>query len=142
MLVRLLYASRGNVADDPEALQTIVRQSRANNPRLGLTGLLCCADGVFIQVLEGGRDEVNRMYGRIAADARHTDVVLLIYEEIDERRFAGWAMGQVDMARLNPALLLKYSPQPRLDPYALSGKASMALFEELLATGAIVADRP
>lgn len=142
MLVRLLYASRGAVAADPEALQSILRQSRANNPRLGITGLLCCADGVFMQVLEGGREPVNRLYGRIAADSRHIDVTLLSYEEVDERRFAGWAMGQVDMARLNPALLLKYSPQPALDPYALSGKASMALFEELLASGAIVADRP
>ena len=45
-------------------------------------------------------------YNRIAADARHSDVVLLHYEEIAERRFAGWSMGQVNMARLNPALLL------------------------------------
>jgi hypothetical protein len=69
---------------------------------------------------------------------RHTQVELLSYEEIGERRFAGWAMGQVDMARLNPALLLKYSERATLDPYAVSGAVSMALFRELMATASIV----
>ncbi len=138
MLVRLLYASRGNIASDPEALQDIVRQSRANNPALGITGLLCCSGGIFMQVLEGSRDAVNRMYCRIVADPRHSDVVLLSYEEIEERRFAGWAMGQVDMGRLNRALLLKYSPTATLDPYAVSGRVSMKMFEELVATASIV----
>jgi hypothetical protein len=79
------------------------------------------ASGIFLQVLEGGRSAVNALYNRIAADPRHTQVELLVYEEIGERRFAGWSMGQVDMARLNPALLLKYSEKPLLDPYALPG---------------------
>jgi hypothetical protein len=64
--------------------------------------------------------------------------VLLCYEEIEERRFAGWSMGQVNMQRLNPALLLKYSECARLDPYTVSGKVSMALFDELVATAAIM----
>jgi len=41
------------------------------------------------------------------------------------------------MARLNPALLLKYSERPVLDRTRL-GAVSMALFEELMATAAIV----
>ena len=63
---------------------------------------------------------------------------LLAYEEISERRFAGWSMGQVNMACLNPALLLKYSETATLDPYAVSGQVSLALFEELVATAAVV----
>ncbi len=141
MLVRLLYASRGNIAHDPEALQAIVRQSRANNPALGITGMLCCSGGIFMQVLEGSREAVNQMYGRIAADPRHTDVVLLSYEEIDERRFAAWAMAQVDMGRINRALLLKYFPTAALDPYAASGSASLKLFDELVATASLMVDR-
>jgi len=93
---------------------------------------------VFLQVLEGGRSQVSQLYNRIAADPRHHDVVLLTYEEIAERHFAGWAMGQVNMKMLNPALLLKYSETAVLDPYAVSGKVSMALFEELVATASIV----
>jgi hypothetical protein len=138
MLVRLMYASRAVPAVDQEELVAILKKSKANNPRAGVTGVLCFSEGIFIQVLEGGRSAVNTLYNRIAADSRHSDVLLLNYEEIEERRFAGWSMGQVNMARLNPALLLKYSECAKLDPYAVSGKVSMALFDELVATAAVM----
>jgi len=141
MLVRLLYASRAAASTDDDALAEIVKQSQANNHRLGVTGVLCFADGVFMQALEGGRSTVSALYHRIAQDARHRDVVLLSYQEIAERRFAGWAMGQANLSRLNPALLLKYSETATLDPYAVSGAASMALFGELVATASVVCTR-
>ena len=138
MLVRLLYASRAAASVDADALVAILKQSKANNPGLGVTGVLCFSGGIFLQVLEGGRSTVSRLYNRIASDPRHTEVVLLNYEEIGERRFAGWAMGQVNLARLNPALLLKYSETATLDPYTVSGAVSMALFEELVATASVM----
>ncbi len=141
MLVRLLYASRAADAMDQDSLHGILRQSKANNPALGITGLLCYSGGIFIQALEGGRQAVNQLYLKIAQDPRHRDVMLLNYEEILERRFAGWAMGQVNMARLNPALLLKYSETAVLDPYSVSGAVSLAMFDELIATASIMAER-
>jgi hypothetical protein len=138
MLVRLVYASRAAAAVDQEELVAILRKSKANNPHQGITGVLCFSEGIFLQAIEGGRSAVNRLYNRIAADSRHSNVELLCYEEIGERRFAGWSMGQVNIARLNPGLLLKYSEKPMLDPFAVSGKVSMALFEELMATASIV----
>ena len=138
MLVRLLYASRAVPAVDQEELIAILKKSKANNPQLGVTGVLCFSEGTFMQVLEGGRAAVNKLYNRIASDSRHSDVELLCYQEIGERRFAGWSMGQVNMSRLNPALLLKYSERPSLDPYKVSGSVSMALFEELMATASII----
>lgn len=138
MLVRLMYASRAADSVDHEALLAILRKSKAENSANGITGVLCFSGGIFLQLLEGGRQQVNTLYNRIAADSRHRDVVLLSYEEIGERRFAGWSMGQVNLSRLNPSLLLKYSETAVLDPYAVSGKVSMALFEELVATASIV----
>lgn len=137
MLVRLMYASRAAESVDQDTLLAILRQSKARNAATGITGALCFSGGIFLQVLEGGRAPVNALYNRIAADARHRDVVLLSYEEIGERRFAGWSMGQVNLARLNPALLLKYSETAVLDPYAVSGQVSMALFDELVATASM-----
>jgi len=138
MLVRLMYASRAAASVDQEELVAILRKSKANNPALGVTRVLCFSEGVFLQVLEGGRSAVNRLYNRIASDSRHSQVELLSYAEIGERRFAGWSMGQVDMGRLNPALLLKYSERATLDPFTVSGEVSMALFEELVATASVV----
>ena len=138
MLVRLMYASRATEAVEQDDLLAILKKSKQNNPGLGVTGVLCFSSGIFLQVLEGGRLPVSKLYHRIAADKRHHDVVLLKYDEISERCFAGWSMGQVNLNRLNPGLLLKYSEKAELDPYAVSGEVSMALFNELVATASIV----
>lgn len=137
MLVRLLYASRSKGVTS-EVIEAILSESRHHNPAHGITGILCHGGDVFMQVLEGGRDAVNTLYRQICADPRHDAVTLLHYEEISERRFAGWTMGQVNLGRVNPSLLVKYSELPVLDPYAVSGRASMAMLEELIAMAAIV----
>ena len=138
MLVRLMYASRAAETVRPETLNAILKKSTQNNPVIGVTGVLCFSGAIFLQVLEGGRSQVSKLYNRIAVDPRHRDVVLLTYDEIAERRFAGWAMGQVNMNMLNPSLLLKYSEAAVLDPYAVSGAVSMALFNELVATASVM----
>jgi len=138
MLVRCLYASRAAAGLSAERVETILTQSRANNPDLGVTGLLCYGDDVFIQVLEGGRDEVCELYNAIVKDDRHTNVRILIFEEIAERLFGNWKMGQVDLDRINQSLLLKYSEKPKLDPFSCSGNTTMALLNELVATGSII----
>ena len=138
MLVRLLYASRSAQPVTAEVIEAILAQSRAHNPALGITGILCQSGDIFMQVLEGGRSAVNELYNQIVRDARHRDVVVLHYAEVSERRFGGWTMGQVNLSKVNPSTLLKYSEKPSLDPYAMSGAASMALLEELIATAQIV----
>jgi hypothetical protein len=137
MLVRLLYASRA-VDSSAQAIESILTQSRHHNPSCGITGILCYGGGIFLQAIEGGRDAVSELYGHIQRDARHKDVVLLHYEEISERHFGGWTMGHVDLLRVNASIVLKYSEKPELDPYAVSGKVSLALIEELMATASII----
>jgi hypothetical protein len=138
MMVRLLYASRALDDVSQEELLRILSQSKANNPGSGITGALCSSGRIFMQLLEGGRMAVNALYNQIAADPRHQDVVILSYEEISERRFASWSMGLVNLERVNPSLLLKYSESATLDPYRVSGAASRALLDELMATASIV----
>ena len=137
MLVRLLYASRA-VDNTQPAVQAILDSARRHNQDSGVTGILVYGGGVFMQAIEGGRQVVSDLYGTISRDARHKDVVLLHYEEIVERRFGSWTMGLVDVSRVNASVLLKYSERAVLDPYAVSGKVSMALLEELIATASIL----
>jgi hypothetical protein len=118
-------------------LDKILEQSRRNNPKLGITGLLCFTSDVFVQVIEGSRDAVCELFNAIVRDERHSNVRLLSYEEIAERRFPGWSMGQVNLDTVNPALLLKYSETAELNPFVASGAATMLLLMELMATGAI-----
>ncbi len=138
MLVRLLYVSRAVHEDDTAATESILGSARKYNMSHGITGVLCYGGGIYLQALEGGRNQVNELYGIILRDQRHKDVVLLDYEEIQERRFFGWTMGHVRLDKLNPSIVLKYSETEELDPYAVSGHVSFSLLEELMATASIV----
>jgi hypothetical protein len=137
MLVRCLYASRPASGLRPADLHQILNQSRKNNPPLGITGLLCVSENLFIQVLEGGRDEVCDLYNAIVGDPRHTQARLLMYEEIPHREFGNWTMGQVNIDRLNPSLVLKYFKNVELDPFSCSGAATLSLLADLVATASI-----
>ena len=138
MLVRLLYASRAAAPLTTPVVESILAQSRAHNPRLGITGVLCYSQDLFLQVLEGSRDAVCELYNTIVRDERHDHVRILSYEEIAERRFGNWTMGHVDVTTVNPSLLLKSAELPVLNPFSCSGKASLALLDELLATAAVI----
>jgi hypothetical protein len=138
MLVRLLYVSRAADKAPDGSIEAIMQQARRNNPELGVTGVLCHAGDIFLQVLEGGRDPINALYGRIVCDRRHRQVTLLHYEEILERRFSGWTMGQVNLSKVNSSTLLKYAERIPIDPYVLSGHNSAALMDELIVTASIV----
>ena len=140
MLVRLLYASRATREIDDALVTSIVGHAQKYNVEHGITGLLCSSSqgNVFLQVLEGGRAAVNALYGTIVRDPRHRDVTLLDYAEIPERRFASWRMGSVNLNRVNLGSILRFSESPVLDPFSMSGPASLALLEELTSTAAIV----
>ena len=137
MLVRCLYASQATSKIEAKLLDSILDQSRRNNLPRGITGMLCVAGNLFIQVIEGGRDPVCELLKSIFRDDRHRDVRILTYNEISERRFQSWTMGQVNLDGVNSSLLLKYSESADLSPLSCSGETTMALLEELLATGAI-----
>ena len=138
MLVRLLYASRAAAPLSNSTIDSILDTSRANNRSRGITGILCYSEDLFIQVLEGSRDAVCELYNTIIQDARHKQVRIPHYEEIRERRFGAWNMGQVNISKINPSLLLKYSEKPELNPFDCSGLASLALLDELIATASVV----
>jgi hypothetical protein len=138
MLVRLLYASRARQPLGAETLDAIFDTSLEQNPRHGITGVLCHSDTIFLQALEGHRDAVSRLFLNIGRDPRHHDVVLLNYEEIAERVFSGWSMGRVNTCKINAATLLRFSAQGELDPYRMPGAASLALLRELIAGASIV----
>jgi len=140
MLVRLLYASRAVDTIGSALIDDILARSHAHNTGHGITGILCAYQNgnVFLQALEGAREEVNRLYNNIVRDARHTDVTVLDYAEIGERAFSGWRMGRVDLNRVNVSTILRYSERAQLDPFSLPGKTALALLLELSTTTTVV----
>jgi hypothetical protein len=69
---------------------------------------LCQGQGVFIQILEGERSNVNRLYATIIKDKRHQNVELVSIEEIQNRRFPEWSMAHVVISESDPIVQLKH----------------------------------
>lgn len=131
MLVRLIYASTATEGVGMTEFKGILQQSQANNNRRDLTGVLAFNSKVFLQGLEGTREQVNALYTRLLRDTRHHTVAILEYAEIDEREWAQWSMGFAAPSADNRALFLKYSGQSVFNPYAMRGSAVKKLLGEL-----------
>lgn len=97
MLKRIKYVSRFEKPLSAEAIDQIGEQSQKNNEELGLTGLLMSSGGLFYQVLEGPAEAVDEVYGRIVADGRHTDLLLMSTEDNVERLFPDWSMQTINL---------------------------------------------
>lgn len=90
---QLVYASHQVFDFDGLALVSLLYKARQRNERLGITGVLLYCNGVFVQCLEGTAAHVDAVYGKICADSRHRDIVLLQAIETDQRHFQSWMMG-------------------------------------------------
>ena len=131
MLVRLIYASTATENVGMTEFKGILQQSQVNNNRRDLTGVLAFNSKIFLQGLEGSREEVNDLYTRLLRDPRHHTVAILEYAEIEEREWAQWSMGFAAPSADNRALFLKYSGQSVFNPYAMGGAAVKKLLGEL-----------
>lgn len=92
-LIHCVYVSAAAGVMEPEEIAALLRKARAYNEEHGMTGMLLYAEGSFFQVLEGEASDVDRLYAKIEADTRHTQVVKLVREPIAKRAFSAWTMG-------------------------------------------------
>ena len=92
-LIHLIYASTATEAFENLELTALLQQSRANNERLSLTGMLLHSAGNFFQVLEGEPALVDQLSQKIILDKRHAQFTVIIREPIARRSFPTWSMG-------------------------------------------------
>ncbi|MET0747733.1 MAG: BLUF domain-containing protein [Rhizobium sp.] len=101
---RLVYYSANRILGSIEELTAQVEQilatSRRNNEKVGVTGALMFSEGFFGQVLEGPQAAVEATFERIQRDARHSDVSLLQFEQIEKQQFENWSMACVGQTAL------------------------------------------
>jgi hypothetical protein len=92
----LCYFSRNRImgpnGPDRAELAQILGSARHNNRQFGVTGALLFTEVYFAQILEGPLGPVETIFERIQCDLRHSDVTVLSFQPIAQRRFAGWAM--------------------------------------------------
>lgn len=132
MLIRLIYLSQAVGPQTAALTDSILRTAQAWNAANGITGVLCEGQGVYLQVLEGERGTVTRLYARIHADARHAGLELLHCETITERRYGEWSMAHVGLSDVDPQTKIVW---PDFDPYSANGAMVMARIDALVAQG-------
>jgi signal transduction protein with GAF and PtsI domain len=103
-LFQMIYMS-SLITDEPEIVSAILESSVRNNQRRDVTGMMLCADGNVMQVLEGEQEAVLETFQSIQSDTRHHGIFLLIEGEIAARNFVSWSMG---FRRISKADLEKF----------------------------------
>ena len=137
MLIRMLYVSTAVGPVTTTVTGTILRSAQGFNADNGITGVLCQGQGVWLQVLEGQRSDVNALYVRIAADKRHKTVQLIAVQDITQRRYGAWAMAHVKLTDADPMLEMN-SSETAFDPYAVTGEHVMARIDAMIAAGQVM----
>lgn len=92
-MFQIVYISTARALITQEVCNDVLRISRANNRRAGISGLLVAGQQRFLQALEGPTDAVRATFARIVDDPRHFACVVLSERHIDSRQFGDWAMG-------------------------------------------------
>ncbi|BFM51304.1 BLUF domain-containing protein [Marinomonas sp. THO17] len=130
-LVCLLYASTISENFSPDDIKQILSSAERNNGKQHVTGMLTFDRRYFLQCLEGGRENVNQVYHRIARDPRHQRLEILDYQCVPHRAFANWNMGYLQNTQTLIELFYKYSPSNQFDPYQMSPEGAFMLLLDI-----------
>ena len=99
-LYHVIYSSTATERLSQRAMLELLKISRRNNEARGLTGMLLYRNGTYMQFLEGPREEVVRLLGRLRADQRHRAFRILREGTLPERLFSEWSMAYKNLAGL------------------------------------------
>jgi hypothetical protein len=104
-MIDLVYSSVDAVGFSQQNLIDLLKTSRRNNEKAGVTGMLLYHNGNFLQILEGEERSVRRLYKTIMTDPRHRDVMLIGTRKIRERMFDEWEMAFTNLDELDPTMI-------------------------------------
>ncbi|MCB0319156.1 MAG: BLUF domain-containing protein [Bdellovibrionales bacterium] len=96
-LYLLIYLSRSSVDFSKTQLVDLCAAAASNNQTVEVTGLLLCIGNKFLQVLEGPKEAVTRLYKKIRKDDRHTQCNILFEGQTSQRLFEQWSMNFLQM---------------------------------------------
>ncbi len=100
-LERLVYTSRATEPLGTLALFDLLNNARLKNARLGITGHLLYADGLFTQCIEGPPEAIELLWQSLLKDPRHEAISVISRQPVTARRFKEWAMAFSSYRYLN-----------------------------------------
>ena len=96
-----MYTSRATDPLGTLALFNLLNQARQKNARLGITGHLLYADGLFTQCVEGPSEAIEALWQTLLKDPRHEAISMISRQSVAGRRFQEWAMAFSSYRYLN-----------------------------------------
>lgn len=89
----LSFATRQFKMDVDNNVDAILQEANRHNAKNDITGQLIYRAGTFVQFLEGRKDRIECLLGRILLDNnRHENVKVLLKQDLIERVFPHWSM--------------------------------------------------
>ena len=131
MLISLMYYSKVVVGVRADGIATILRSARKNNPNEDLTGVLYTNGRWFLQILEGPRESVTRMFGILQNDNRHTSVTMINVKNIEVRAFGDWGMAFIKNDPAVTEIIKEMTGMEVFDPSWLDYDQAYALLKRL-----------
>lgn len=92
---QVVYISQASDTFRESDLDDLVRVSRRNNQKHGITGAMLFLENAFIQVVEGEDVAVSQLLDKLYADKRHHDIRIISDQKVATRNFRNWSMGVV-----------------------------------------------
>lgn len=92
-MLSLTYVSSAKQLLSVPELVAMLESIRPKNDELELSGMLLYSGGNIIQTLEGPDEAVEKVFAAIETDPRHSGIMVLLREAVDERAFPDWSMG-------------------------------------------------
>jgi Sensors of blue-light using FAD len=134
-LHRLVYYSRNRIPGPPAEVaaevDAILASARRNNAAIGVTGALIFSAGIFAQVLEGARHDIEVIFEHIQRDERHGDVQVLAFEAVLKREFPAWSMAYVGRSREGQELVGHIADATGFDPKRLEGERILGIIRAI-----------
>ncbi len=96
----LIYRSVAEENFSNSAVYQMLSAARDLNAEHDITGCLLFHNRRFLQLLEGEKEKVHRLFSLIESDPRHKNIEVLQTEEKAERLFNKWSMAFYDYGNL------------------------------------------
>lgn len=121
MLKQTIYRSRcADALDLKTVTAEILSVSQRNNPERGITGGLATLDGLFVQIIEGEADAVDKLLLKLYRDDRHSDLQIISTRIISSRSFKQWAMAHAQFPGPEQVAVGRVFDDPFAEPDVLS----------------------
>lgn len=98
-MYELTYKSSAHTEINNKDIDDILNAANRFNSENKITGCLVFYDNHFIQILEGERNIVKKLFSKISLDPRHTNVQLISENIKDTRFFSDWNMVFTDISK-------------------------------------------